>query len=219
MYYTSLCKYKTFGGLIKKRTFLTIVFLLLVFSLSAGATRIGSQVFAWGRAGTQTIDGTSDSITEGGVGISFIGSYFLDSTADPTSIGLQIGLATVADGSDTVRSAGPLSFLIGVSAQHRLDFTDLLGLDIGLGILDEITASETTTLGVVTKINRNIFSLSASAKLVVNLLDQLVIVGGVDLAFPLVTSLEHVTSGSTDTKDINILGATLQIQVGAAYSF
>lgn len=205
----------------KKTSLLTIVLLLLVVTLSAGTNRVGAQYFAWGSEETLTLSGISGSVEENGIGIILMSSYYPSSDSS-LGIGFQIGATAthqrgINGASPTNTSDDPATWLAGITVQYSADLSNLLGLEVGGGILYEYQTDSSTSSGITTSVSISTLSFLGSANLLINLSDSFSLIGGLGLAVPLTTTYEINVGGISTSRDIEVTGSTIQAKVGVAF--
>ena len=210
----------------KKTGLLTIILLMLLFSLSAAPNWIGVQVLGWNSDITATISflgsSTTGSAISNGSGIIISGSFY-PSQGSSLSLGYQLGATSVdeitSNGiTSTPDSDKPLTWRGGLSAQHRTDLSDFLSLEIGAGVLYEYYTESDTSGGITDTQTLETISLAATSNLLLHLSDSLSLVGGIDFFVPIIANAEVSSGGITAKPEIEIEGTAVQIKVGVAFS-
>lgn len=208
----------------KKTSLLTTVLLLLVVTLSATPNWVSFQALSWASEQTVTAGflgfSSSASVQESGQGLKILGTYYTGQDS-LYGLGFQFGATALhertVDGTKFVTSpSDTVTWRGGVTGQYRADISTFLGLELGAGLLYELT-KDTVSNDRNPTITTNIYSLLTSANLLVNLTEKFSFIGGIEVSFPFMSSAK-LTAGSVSTEPtFEVKGHTTQIQAGVAF--
>lgn len=210
----------------KKTVFLSIILLVVGFSLSASPNWVGAQVVKRGGETTLTTTflGVSSSNTthSESSGLLISGSFY-PSQESSIGLGYQLGatsLVKTQTGGITTQadSDAPLTWKAGLSAQYRADISGFLTLEFGAGIHYEYVTDSATSEGITTTYKSGTINLAATSNLLLHISDSFALVGGLDFLFPIITNIEMSIGGMTANPDVEIEGNGGQFKVGVAFS-
>jgi hypothetical protein len=207
----------------KKSYFLTLLFLLIGYSLFAASSWIGVQAFTttsrnnpaltiWG------VDLEGESIaTLAGAHIS--GSIY-PVKKSPFGFGFQVGASemhTISSSTTEIHlSEYPLAWNGSLSAQYHTDIFGLLSMELGMGLLVEQMNKAVGSNETEIRATLNAFSLLSTIKLFLPLSDALSLVGGIGASLPIYTQRKVSRGDNTDKANIDVEGITVNAQVGIA---
>lgn len=202
---------------IMKKTLIVLVITILTTGLLfATPSWIGVQ----GTGSVKQETGTEDH-TIIPIGLNIVGTISLSEA--PIGIGFQGGFAKTAihtrDGSELEVEDYPLTWNVGATGKFRLAMTDLLVLELGAGLMYERYARTGDILGTDYVINLNTLSALLASDLLIHLSDSFALVGGIDVAFPLIEEGTYSIGGSSYTVDYDVKGYTFTGKFGIALGF
>ncbi len=202
---------------IMKKTLIVLVITILTTGLLfATPSWIGVQ----GTGSVKQETGTEDH-TIIPIGLNIVGTIYLSDA--PIGIGFQGGFAKTAlhnrDGSELEVKDYPLTWNLGATGKFKLDMTDLLALELGLGLIYERYARIGNIIGTDYVINFDTLSAFIASDLLIHLSDSFAIVGGINVAFPLTEVGKYTIGDSSFTVDYDVKGYTLTGKLGIAIGF